>query len=450
MQTVRLIAGVILLLVAAILTWSTIGELSARRELRTDLAEIGHVRYGLLNADRWVEKLTPILETRIDAIDLAGSQASLRPMVQTALYRLLDEVKEKMSKPAPQQGSPQGGGAGATGGGLGGFFSIAGNPMVVNMIVGALRPRVPEFTDIVMRELGRPEARTAVKDYIRGALAEGARTTFGNVDMTRHNEILQQHGCNDAAGCQATLGALIAGADARIAWRYITILASAALALLLLLAAGPILRPAFAVVLMLFCIVLLVGGIFTPMLEVEAKISGMNLTFLGQPIAFTDQVLYFQSKSVLEVFRALVNTGQLDMWIVGVLVLMFSVVFPSLKLIASTFYLWKPDVMRRHPVVRWFALESSKWSMADVMALAIFMSFVAFNGLIANTMKGLLETGAQVRIPTDSSKILPGYHLFIGFCLASLFLSRKLTKSLQRRLAARPESDDSTSPPTTA
>jgi hypothetical protein len=448
MQTVRLIAGVILLLVAAFLTWSTIGELAARRELRTDLAEIGHVRYGLLNADRWVEKLTPILETRIDAIDLAGSQASLRPMVQTALYRLLDEVKEKMSKPAPKQGSTPPGGASS--GGLGGFLSVTGNPMVVNMIVGALRPRVPEFTDIVMRELGRPEARTAVKDYIRGALAEGAKTTFGNIDLTRHNEILQQHGCQDAAGCQATLATLIEGADARIAWRYLTVLAASALALVLLLTAGPILRPAFAVVLALVSIVLLVGGIFTPMLEVEAKISGLNLTFLGQPVSFTDQVLYFQSKSVLEVFRALVNTGQVDMWIVGVLVLMFSVVFPILKLLASTFYLWRPDVMRRNAVVRWFALESSKWSMADVMALAIFMSFVAFNGLIANTMKGLLETGAQVRIPTDSSKILPGYHLFIGFCLSSLFLSRKLTKSLQRMAAADAvKSVETTSPQTT-
>ena len=38
--------------------------------------------------------------------------------------------------------------------------------------------------------------------------------------------------------------------------------------------------------------------------------------------------------------------------------------------------------------------------------------------------------GAQVAIPTDSSKILPGYYLFIGFCLASLFLSKKLERGL--------------------
>jgi hypothetical protein len=179
------------------------------------------------------------------------------------------------------------------------------------------------------------------------------------------------------------------------------------------------------VVLLLFCIVLLAGGVLTPMLEVEAKISSLSMTFLGTPIAFTDQVLYFQSKSVLEVFQTLLHAGRPDMWIVAVLVLMFSIVFPTLKILTLSFSLYKPAALR-NPLARFFALESSKWSM---VALAIFMSFVAFNGLIANTMSGLKETGAQLAIPTDSSKLLPGYYLFIGFCLASLFLSKKLAVS---------------------
>jgi hypothetical protein len=183
-------------------------------------------------------------------------------------------------------------------------------------------------------------------------------------------------------------------------------------------------------VLLSFCTVLLVGGVLTPMLEVEARISHLSMTFLGQPMKFTDQVLYFQSKSVLEVFRALVTTGRPDMWIVGVLVLMFSVVFPILKLTASTVYLYRPAAVKGNRVARFFALESSKWSMADVMALAIFMSFVAFNGLIPNAMSGLQGSGAELTIPTDSSKILPGYHLFISFCVASLFLARKLGKGV--------------------
>jgi hypothetical protein len=45
-------------------------------------------------------------------------------------------------------------------------------------------------------------------------------------------------------------------------------------------------------------------------------------------------------------------------------------------------------------------------------------------------MAGLQDAGGTITIPTDSSKILPGYHIFIGFCLASLFLARKLSRSI--------------------
>jgi hypothetical protein len=35
-----------------------------------------------------------------------------------------------------------------------------------------------------------------------------------------------------------------------------------------------------------------------------------------------------------------------------------------------------------------------------------------------------------VLIPTNASKILPGYYLFIGFCVASIFLSKKLERGI--------------------
>jgi len=110
---------------------------------------------------------------------------------------------------------------------------------------------------------------------------------------------------------------------------------------------------------------------------------------------------------------------------------MFSMVFPVVKLLTLGFCLQRPDWLREYRIVRFFALESSKWSMADVMALAIFMSYVAFNGVISNAVGSLPGPGAQLVIPTESSKILPGFYLFIGFVLASLFMSWKLERGFK-------------------
>jgi hypothetical protein len=41
----------------------------------------------------------------------------------------------------------------------------------------------------------------------------------------------------------------------------------------------------------------------------------------------------------------------------------------------------------------------------------------------------------QVQIPTNASQILPGYYLFIGFCVGSIVLSKKLEHGIASRRA---------------
>ena len=211
---------------------------------------------------------------------------------------------------------------------------------------------------------------------------------------------------------------------------YLIVLGSVLAGFIVLTAGRPILtRPAVAV-LMLFSIVLLAGGVLSPMLEVEVKITHLSATLLGTPIEFGEQSLYYRSKNVLEVFQTLIEMGRPEMSVVAVLVLLFSVVFPVLKMLALSASLVRPAMLRTSRIVKFFAFDVSKWSMADVMAVAIFMSFVAFNGVIGSAMQDMKDAGGQLTIPTNSSTILPGYYLFIGFCLAGIYLSKKLERGI--------------------
>jgi Paraquat-inducible protein A len=302
----------------------------------------------------------------------------------------------------------------------------------VNMIVASLRPHVPEYTTVVMAQLTKPDVNKSFKDSIRGVLADAVKNTFSATDMTTYNAILKHYGCATGTECEETLGRQIAEADGRLNRDYLIVIASAALGFLLLLPGKGRLSRAAVLVLMLFSITMLVGGVMSPMLEVEVRVTKIDATLLGTPIEFRDQSLYYRSKTVLEVFQTLIHMGRPEMRLVGVLVILFSVVFPTLKMLALGASLVRPALLRTNRVVKVLAFELSKWSMADVMVLAIFMSFVAFNGVITSSWDGLREMPniQQVLIPTDSSKILPGFYLFFGFCLSSILLSRKLERGI--------------------
>jgi hypothetical protein len=250
--------------------------------------------------------------------------------------------------------------------------------------------------------------------------------------MTTYSGILTRYGCSTGPVCEQTLRNRIQEADAQLNKDYLIVLASAALAFILLTARRPALSRAAIVVLMLFCIAMLVGGVLSPMLEVEVRITRLDATLLGSPLEFREQLLYYRSKTVLEVSKSLMEMHRPAMSLVAVLVILFSVVFPALKMLALSASLIRPSLLRNSRIVRLLAFELSKWSMADVMVLAIFMSFIAFNGVIESGMGGLRGASAvqQLVIPTNSSTILPGYYLFIGFCLASIFLSKKLERGI--------------------
>ena len=108
----RLAAGLLLLGAAAYSVSQTIDILKSRRLRRIELAEIGHIRYGLLNADVWVEKIVPVLNTQIDSLDLTANGAALRPTVIKALNNLIDQVKNQLSPP-PKPDAPKPTGAAA-------------------------------------------------------------------------------------------------------------------------------------------------------------------------------------------------------------------------------------------------------------------------------------------------------------------------------------------------
>ena len=189
----------------------------------------------------------------------------------------------------------------------------------------------------------------------------------------------------------------------------------------------------------LVSVVVLAAGISAPMIEIDARFQEVNFMLIGEEISFNDQVIFFQSKSIIDVVLILLETGQLDSVLVGVLILAFSIIFPLAKLLSTQIYLMGNDRIRMNKILNFFAFKSGKWSMADVYVIAIFMAYIGFQGILDNQLSILnVNTESLVSISTNKTSLQPGFLLFIGFVLFSLLLSLILQKitSVERKPAS--------------
>ncbi len=439
-QLKRIIVGLIsavLLIVVAVSTYRLILELRTLQQVQLQRAEFQDVKYGLLDAEVWVDQLSVILTERIQQFELTEqNRPQIKRNLEVVLDRMLAEVEQVLRRRNAEgdnwidrlQGSLRQG--------------------VQDWLVDfdQLRARVPLYADAVLQELDRPETRREIQRQLLQAIEQASEATFTRVDRSLQHQIEQTHGCESATNCVARLSQAARAHQAQA--QILALWALGCISLLFILAwiephipwgSGPgrlrrgsshkeaVLTPEIMLMLSAATLMLLSAGVMTPMIEVEARIDELSLSLLGKPLIFTDQVLYFQSKSILDLVQVLTATGAADMILVAVLVVLFSLIFPAAKLLASLLYYTNLKGLRSWALVHFFALRSGKWSMADVLVVAILMAYIGFDGLISSQLAELSGLGRQVNLlSTNGTNLQLGFFLFLAFVLASLFLSALL------------------------
>jgi hypothetical protein len=186
------------------------------------------------------------------------------------------------------------------------------------------------------------------------------------------------------------------------------------------------LAPSTYMLLVWLLILLLIVGVTTPMIDMEAKVIHMRFVLMGHSLHFENQVLFFQSKSILDVFWIMMTYKDIQMKFVGILLITFSILFPLFKIVSSLGYYYDFHSARKNPVIRFFVLKSGKWSMADVMVVAIFMAYIGFNGIVTSQFEQLSTSASAPELElltTNGTALQAGYYLFMTYTLLALFLS---------------------------
>ncbi len=380
-----------------------------KRKIKEDVIELSKVKYGIFNVDEWKKVLSEIVSRKVDEFDLNDANSDeMRNKISTFLYKVVSDFERNYKK--KNDGFPLG------------FLKNAGAEIFG--VFSELKNNIPQITEDILDFLNEPENRDQIKNYLLKKLDQYSSETFAEVDYTQHDKVLEKYGYQDRKEAVAGLVDRIDELNEKHIYFYISVF------LLILVQTGFLIYKDLSKIeistLLVLSLVLLIMGLSLPMIDIDARISMMKFTLLGEPIVFTNQVLYYKSKSILEVVQLMFLQGKIELIAVGFLVLLFSVLFPVSKLICSFLILFNKS-LKNDPLVKFMVYKTGKWSMADVMILVIFMAYLGFSGILSEQLEqlGSISTTLDM-ITTNQSTLQLGFYLFLMYVLMSLFLSEKI------------------------
>ncbi len=141
-------------------------------------------------------------------------------------------------------------------------------------------------------------------------------------------------------------------------------------------------------------------GLITPILMVTIH---KEVEYLG------DIVLSFESKGVIGSIVKLYESGDI---VVAIVILLFSVLVPGLKVLSLLFVSIFMESNFAHSIVKFFKMIG-KWSMVDVFVVAVFLVYLTAN-------KGDVSR-AEVEV---------GLYFFLAYVIVSMFVSLSADKML--------------------
>jgi hypothetical protein len=383
---------------------------SDKRVLETELIELSKVKYGLFNVDVWTEELTRIIIVRVNEFQMSESREDeLRVKIEEFLEIAIAELEEGFEE--ENKGS------------VGGFLKRG--VASVTDVFGLMREKTPEITESIIIFIKDPENKELAKDFLIDKMQEYSDSTFSEIDYSIYDKILAKHEATEKREAINIIKGKVDSLNDRRTPYSVALFGIIGLLALIIPFSTDFMKAEFTV-LTIICGILLSVGVLIPMINIDARISRMEFELMGESIIFIDQVLYFKSKSILEVVWVMITNKKVDVMTVGILVFSFSVLFPVSKLLGSFAYIYS-EKLRNNPVIKFLVFKTAKWSMADVMVVAIFMAYIGFTGIISEQLTSLENIALNVDImTTNASSLQIGFFLFTAFAVLSLMVSHKL------------------------
>ncbi len=383
-----------------------------------DAAEIKKVNYGIFNLQLWKEQVLDIFSERISDFKISpAAYGTLEKQVGVFIEqmfddyitsgRLVDEIADNLEKNSkiPKL-----------------FITSIKDNVKDQMKNIDMSSQIPGITKQISKEIRKsePELRKIMQDELMKMVTDEEESKY----VEKRTVIYQKYGHETLEDTLATIQERLdskAVLDKQLIQWIVMILGG--ILLLLIVFFKVVAFREIALGFTLVSVVLLFLGVTLPTIDLDARLNSFSISLAGADISFDEQVLYFESKSILGVTKTLWDGGGIDLKIVSAMIFLFSIAFPLLKLLLSGLYLFWAKA-EQSQFVQGVIFYLGKWSMADVFVIAMFMSYIGFYGLVTSQLGsiGTNQTGYAVET-LNYTKLGPGALFFTAYVIISITTS---------------------------
>jgi hypothetical protein len=385
-----------------------------QEQIKEDYSDLNNITLGLFSVEQWRDKVAGIVNHQVKHFTLTPRQKKdLHVEVEQILLALINKAEALLNQ-KPKS--------------LGGKLK----KLVVKTFVNtdSIKAKVPGFANTIIAKIDNPASKSKLSNLAIGKFNQVQESGYLDSTITANDSVTTKlygrYHVSSPEEFNNKLTVLLENIRTTTYNYSFGMLGCIIIVLMLwwLFRKRIDLHATLFIMSLLFAFILLAVGLTASMIEVDARIKSVDFVLLGEHVVFKNQVLFFQSKSILDVVELLLKQPAFDSMGVGILILVFSILFPIMKLSSTGIHLLSKRKMAENRFIKYFAFQSGKWSMADVIVIAILMAYIGLNGLLESQLAGLnIKSDFLTIITTNNTSLQPGYIIFISFVLYGLVLS---------------------------
>jgi hypothetical protein len=389
-----------------------------REQIKRDYSTLTSITFGLFSIDQWRDKIGEVINGKVSDFSVTPEQKkALKIQVEAQLNGIINKALADINKPQKSL--------------MGRIKKLAVNKFVDEDQVHAL---VPSFAQTIVNKATSPASTQRVKNIVTSKVNELQAQTYDSTEVTAAavaTYMYHKYNAADSATFSREINSRLASVKVTSYNDMYCMLGCvlAALLLWLLMRNMTHLHATHFFMSLLFALVLLIVGVTSSVIEVDAQLSSFNLGLGSDNISFTNQDLFFQSKSIVEIIQTLVKQPKPDAVMVGILMLLFIIILPIVRIIAKGLHIIGNRFLSQNKVVMYLAFESAKWDMADVMVVGTLMTYIGLNGILRSQLTEIeFHTSGLNTTTGNFTSLQPGYFIFVGYVVFAIILAAILNR----------------------